>query len=123
MLGITGRLADGWIPSSSYVPPEKLPEMNARIDEAAVKAGRAPSAVRRLYNLFGHITDGPHTGFLNGPVEHWVDTLTAISVEHGMDSYIFGTDGQPDAQIRRFALEVAPRVRENVAKHRRLATG
>jgi alkanesulfonate monooxygenase SsuD/methylene tetrahydromethanopterin reductase-like flavin-dependent oxidoreductase (luciferase family) len=123
MLGVTGRLADGWIPSSSYVPPEKLPEMNARIDEAAVKADRRPAAVRRLYNLFGHITNGQQTGFLDGPVEHWADALTTLTVEQGMDSYIFGTDGPPDAQIRRFALEVVPRVRENVAKHRGNASG
>ncbi len=44
MLRLTGRLADGWLPSSSYAAPETLPAMNKAIDEAAVKAG---SATRR----------------------------------------------------------------------------
>ena len=39
MLNLTGRLADGWVPSSSYVPPTKLPEMQARIDEGAAARG------------------------------------------------------------------------------------
>src|SRR5690606_35255583 len=33
MQRVTGRLADGWLPSMGYLPPEKLPEANARIDE------------------------------------------------------------------------------------------
>jgi alkanesulfonate monooxygenase SsuD/methylene tetrahydromethanopterin reductase-like flavin-dependent oxidoreductase (luciferase family) len=118
MLDLTGRLADGWIPSSSYVPPEKLPDMNGRIDAAAAHAGRDPAAIQRLYNVFGRITDGSSSGFLDGPVDQWIDELTTLAVEQGMDSYILGVDGPPEAQLRRFALEVVPRVRENVARHR-----
>ncbi|GAA1791615.1 hypothetical protein GCM10009795_041630 [Nocardioides hankookensis] len=51
MLALTGRVGDGWLPSQSYVPPEDLAERNARIDDAALAAGRDPSAVRRLYNV------------------------------------------------------------------------
>lgn len=58
MLELTGRLGDGWIPSHPYAPPERLPEMNRRIDAAAAEAGREPSSVRRLYNVGGRIT--PH---------------------------------------------------------------
>jgi alkanesulfonate monooxygenase SsuD/methylene tetrahydromethanopterin reductase-like flavin-dependent oxidoreductase (luciferase family) len=118
MLDLIGRLADGWIPSSSYVPPEKLPDMNGRIDDAAATAGRDPTAVRRLYNVFGRITDGSSSGFLAGPVDQWVEELTTLAVTQGMDSYILGVDGPPEDQLRRFALEVVPRVRENVARHR-----
>jgi hypothetical protein len=118
MLDLLGRLADGWIPSSSYVPPEKLPDMNARIDAAAATAGRDSAAIRRLYNVFGRITDGASSGFLDGPVDQWVDELTALAVTQGMDSYILGVDGPPEAQLRRFALEVVPQVRANVARHR-----
>lgn len=118
MLGLIGRLADGWIPSISYVPPLRLPEMHQRIDEAAGAAGRDPAAVRRLYNVFGQITGGPTSGFLDGPVDQWVEELTELSVEYGMDGYVFGTDEEIGVQLRRLALEVAPRVRENVARHR-----
>jgi alkanesulfonate monooxygenase SsuD/methylene tetrahydromethanopterin reductase-like flavin-dependent oxidoreductase (luciferase family) len=118
MLDLIGRLADGWIPSSSYVPPEKLPDMNARIDAAAATAGRDPAAIRRLYNVFGRITEGSSSGSLDGPVDQWVDELTTLAVARGMDSYILGVDGPPEDQLRRFALEVVPRVRENVARQR-----
>ena len=58
-LGVLGRLANGWLPSSSYAPPERLPEMQQRIDDSALKAGRQPREIRRLYNIMGLITDGP----------------------------------------------------------------
>ncbi len=41
MLELTGRVADGWLPSMSYVPPDTLAERNAIIDAAADAAGRA----------------------------------------------------------------------------------
>ena len=123
MLALIGRAADGWIPSSSYVPPEKLTDMQRRIDEAAAAAGRRPAAIRRLYNVFGHITTGPSTGFLDGPVDQWVEQLSTLTLEHGTDTYIFGTDRDPETQMRRFAIEVAPRVRENVDHARSGASG
>ncbi|HYN19222.1 MAG TPA: LLM class flavin-dependent oxidoreductase, partial [Actinomycetes bacterium] len=48
MLALTGRLADGWVPSSSYLPPERLAAAQARIDDAAAAAGRDPADLRRL---------------------------------------------------------------------------
>ncbi len=94
MLGITGRLADGWLPTASYLPPERLPEANRRIDEAAASAGRDPSSIRRLYNVGGRITDGAASGFLDGPVDQWVDAHQAQSrVRHGR--LCFRTRGRP----------------------------
>jgi alkanesulfonate monooxygenase SsuD/methylene tetrahydromethanopterin reductase-like flavin-dependent oxidoreductase (luciferase family) len=58
-LALTGRLADGWVPSLPFAPPEAVPDMQARIDEAAVAAGRRPQDVRRVYNLMGEITRDP----------------------------------------------------------------
>jgi hypothetical protein len=92
--------------------------MQQRIDEAAMTAGRNPSAIQRLYNIGGRITEGPSTGFLEGSVSQWVDTLTQLTLESGMDSYIFAGNDDLDTQLRRFALEVVPQVRENVASHR-----
>jgi alkanesulfonate monooxygenase SsuD/methylene tetrahydromethanopterin reductase-like flavin-dependent oxidoreductase (luciferase family) len=119
MLNLTGRLADGWLPSSAYAPPAQLPEMNQRIDEGATSAGRDPTAIQRLYNIGGRITTGPTAGFLDGPVTQWVDELTELTVEGGMDSYIFWPTAAPEEQLRRFALEVVPQVRENVERSRR----
>jgi alkanesulfonate monooxygenase SsuD/methylene tetrahydromethanopterin reductase-like flavin-dependent oxidoreductase (luciferase family) len=117
MLNLTGRLADGWVPSSSYVPPDKLPEMQARIDEAAAEAGREPPAIRRVYNVMGRIGNAPAEPF-TGPVEQWVDELTRLALELGMDTFVVGLPEPPDDQLERFIAEIAPRVRENVGRHR-----
>src|SRR5205085_2945841 len=55
MLQLIGRLADGWIPSASYAPPENIPAMQETIDTAAQTAGRSPTAIRRAYNIAGTI--------------------------------------------------------------------
>lgn len=115
-LALTGRLADGWLPSSSYVPPDRLPELNTRIDESAVIAGRTPQEIRRCYNLMGVITDGPSKGFLEGPVQQWVEELTDLAVGSGMDTFIFA--GDPGEPLHRFAEEIAPAVRAAVKSER-----
>lgn len=117
MLALTGRTADGWLPSSSYVSPDRLPAAQARIDDAATAAGRDPSRIRRIYNLFGTIadTDSGRADFLAGGITQWVDELTELAVERGMDGFVFGPSaGPPDRQLHRFAEEVAPAVRAAV---------
>lgn len=115
MLALTGRLADGWVPSSPYVGPEKLAESHRRIDEAAQQAGRDPAQIRRMYNVMGSITTGSQQGYLNGPVQHWVDALTELASAGRMDTLIFAPEQHTEQQIRLFAEEVAPRVRQNLA--------
>ena len=114
MLRVTGRYADGWLPSMGYVPPEALPGMNAVIDEAAVAAGRGALAVRRLYNISGRFGAGP--GLLQGTPDAWAEQLAALTLEAGMSTYILGTDSADD--VRRFAEEVAPATRELVEAER-----
>lgn len=118
MLALIGRVADGWIPSSGYLPPAELPARQAVIDEAAQAAGRDPSAIRRVYNVSGRITDGGSAGFLDGPATAWVETLTGLTLDEGMDTYVFWPSEDPTAQLRRFAEDVAPQVRAEVARAR-----
>ncbi|WP_423462526.1 LLM class flavin-dependent oxidoreductase [Promicromonospora sp. MS192] len=118
MLRITGAQADGWLPSLPYFKDGDLARGNAVIDEAAVEAGRSPSAVRRLLNLGGSIT-ARSTGQLQGPADQWVEELTRLALEDGVSGFIATAD-DPD-QIRAFALEVAPAVREAVAAERKRA--
>jgi hypothetical protein len=113
MLALTGRVADGWLPSSAYAGPDELAEMNKLIDEAALEAGRNPLEVRRLYNLSGRFTG--RGGFLQGPVELWIEQLTELTLTEGMSTYILGSDSPED--IRLFA-DVAVGVREAVAAAR-----
>jgi alkanesulfonate monooxygenase SsuD/methylene tetrahydromethanopterin reductase-like flavin-dependent oxidoreductase (luciferase family) len=115
MLELTGRLGDGWVPSLGYAPPAAIPEMAKRIDEGAARAGRDPSAIRRLYNVSGVILDGPARELLRGPPEHWIETLTGFVVELGFDSLVFSPADDVLGQIERFAHEVVPGVREAVA--------
>ena len=114
MLRLTGRLADGWLPSHGYAAPAALGAMNARIDEAAVAAGRAPEAVRRLYNVSGSF--GSVGGFLKGRPADWAEQLAALTLDQGMATYVLGTDDPDD--VRRFGEEVAPMVRDLVAAER-----
>src|SRR6185369_5235951 len=68
MQRLIGRKGDGWLPSLSYLQPGDLAKGNAVIDEAALAAGRDPSAVRRLVNVNGKFTAN-RLGYLQGPVE------------------------------------------------------
>jgi alkanesulfonate monooxygenase SsuD/methylene tetrahydromethanopterin reductase-like flavin-dependent oxidoreductase (luciferase family) len=117
MLELTGRLGDGWVPSSGYMPPERLPAAQARIDDAAAAAGRDPASVRRLYNISGRIGPGGG-GFLDGPPGQWVEQLLPLVVETGMDTFVVWPSESPASQLQVFAAEVAPALREAVAAHR-----
>jgi Luciferase-like monooxygenase len=107
MLRLTGRVADGWLPSAAYLPPDQLADANARIDDAAARARRDPTAVRRLYNVGGSFGTGG--GFLRGPARDWAEQLAELTLKDGMSAYILASDDADD--IRRFAGEVAPAAR------------
>jgi alkanesulfonate monooxygenase SsuD/methylene tetrahydromethanopterin reductase-like flavin-dependent oxidoreductase (luciferase family) len=117
MLSLIGRLADGWVPSSPYVPPERLAAAQARIDDAAAAACRDPAAIRRLYNISGRIGPGGG-GFLDGPAAQWVEQLLPLVTEAGMDTFVLWPSESPARQLQLFADEVAPALREAVAAHR-----
>jgi alkanesulfonate monooxygenase SsuD/methylene tetrahydromethanopterin reductase-like flavin-dependent oxidoreductase (luciferase family) len=117
MLGLIGRLADGWIPSMRWATPDRLPEMHERIDEGAEGAGREPGEIRRLYNVSGNI-GAEGEGLLEGPASKWVDQLTRFALELGMDTFIFWPSEDRERQVELFAREVAPAVREAVTAER-----
>jgi hypothetical protein len=116
LLRLVGRVADGWVPSSPFLPPQQLPAANLIIDEAAIKAGRSPTAVRRAYNIDGDFT-AKGSGFLQGPPAVWVEQLTELTLTHGVSVYILYRVKSVD-DIQRFAEEVAPAVRHAVAAER-----
>jgi alkanesulfonate monooxygenase SsuD/methylene tetrahydromethanopterin reductase-like flavin-dependent oxidoreductase (luciferase family) len=104
MLRITGALADGWIPSQSYLPPEQVPQAMQSIDDAAAAEGRDPKEIRRIYNL---ITDEP-------PVP---EQIADFATELGFDSFVFSP--QDAHELEQLAHDVIPAVREDVARRRR----
>jgi alkanesulfonate monooxygenase SsuD/methylene tetrahydromethanopterin reductase-like flavin-dependent oxidoreductase (luciferase family)/FAD/FMN-containing dehydrogenase len=118
MQRLIGRKGDGWLPSMSYLQPGDLAKGNAVIDEAALAAGRDPSAVRRLVNINGRFS-ASRLGHLQGPPEQWVEELGALALEDGLSGFILSTDDPRDIQI--FGEEVGPALRELVAAERRTA--
>lgn len=115
MLALTGRRADGWLPSMAYLKPGDLALGNAAIDAAAEEAGRSPRDVRRLLNVNGQflpIGRGP----LQGPAEQWAEELADLALGDGISAFVLASDAPDD--LRRFAAEVAPAVREAVAAER-----
>lgn len=120
MQRVTGRLADGWLPSMGYLAPDQLPEANARIDAAARKAGRAPQDVVRLYNVHGRLGGsaggaGGRAG-LRGTAADWAEQLAELTLEHGMSTFILATDDVQTVQV--FGQEVGPQLRDLVQTER-----
>lgn len=117
MLRLTGRKADGWLPSLGYVEDLRdLETMNRTIDEAAVAAGRAPSAVRRLLNIGGRFATTPSDRLLVGPPEQWVEQLAVLTLRHGFSGYVLM--GDDPATLEVFGRQVGPLLREVVAAER-----
>ena len=116
-LRLVGRSADGWIPSLGYASLDGLKRSSAIIDSEAIAAGRDPDDITRLVNFSGAIGEGERGAIpLTGPVDHWVATISSWATEIGIDSFIlYPQDGDAD-QVRRFAAEVAPAVRERVGR-------
>jgi hypothetical protein len=97
MLRLTGAKADGWLPSQSYLDMGALAELNARIDDATDKAGRSPASIRRMLNTDPGMEP---------------ERLAELTLEHGFSTFILMV--QSADEIRAFAEDVAPRVRDLV---------
>lgn len=123
MLHLTGRLAGGWAaPIVSYLPYEQWVWAQDAIDHGAHTVGRDPSGILRVANLVGSITnrqDGgqPHGNTpLAGNSPYWIEVLTSLALATRFDAFIFWPEVPSSEQIERFAREVAPGVREAVAR-------
>jgi alkanesulfonate monooxygenase SsuD/methylene tetrahydromethanopterin reductase-like flavin-dependent oxidoreductase (luciferase family) len=115
MLRLVGRKADGWLPSLAYMAEGGFAAANRIIDDAAAEAGRDPGEIRRLVNVGGRFS--VHGGgFLDGPSDQWVDDLLPYALEHGVGTVILASDDP--STIERYAAEVAPALRDQVARER-----
>lgn len=110
-LALAGRVADGWVPSFQG-DLAKIAEMSARLDDAIAEAERSPDDVRRVLNVSGTITDGTSRGPLDGPVDQWVDELTALATGQRFDTFVFWGEGE--GQLERFAEHVVPAARARI---------
>jgi len=121
MLELTGRLGDGWVPSSAYAAPSELAGMSAIIDAATEQAGREPADVRRVYNISGRFSGLSGGGFLDGPPPLWAEQLTELTLLYGMSVFVLASNDE--RSLRTFAEEVVPTVRDAVTRERPSPSG
>src|SRR6202035_521602 len=112
-LAVTGRLADGWIPSLGYRPLEEIRAMPRPIDESALAAGRSPDQIRGVLNLNLRLDPGaqPERDAVTGSAAQVVSQLRAL-LGLGFTGFNFLIGG-PDrgAAMRQVAEEVLPALR------------
>ncbi|WP_214319984.1 LLM class flavin-dependent oxidoreductase [Nonomuraea sediminis] len=118
MLELTGRMADGWLPSSAYSPPEAVARQAKVIDAAAADLGRDPAEIRKVYNIGGSFSPLAGGGFLDGPPSLWAEQLTELVLTVGMSGFVLAPGLDAERDLRVFAEEVAPEVRRAVAAER-----
>ncbi|MET0811837.1 MAG: LLM class flavin-dependent oxidoreductase, partial [Microbacterium sp.] len=106
MLALTGRKGDGWLPSLGYMQPGDLGRGNAAIDEAAEGVGRDPREIRRLLNI----------GVLSSDPAEFVERLVRLALDDGIGTFILA--GDDPGLLQAFGEDIAPAVRELVARER-----
>jgi hypothetical protein len=101
MLDLVGRSADGWLPTLPGMETGGLARGNAIIDDAARAAGRDPRQITRLLNIYPDQTS---------------EALTRMALEDGVSTFIVVSD--ETEVLERFAAELIPEVREQIARQR-----
>jgi probable F420-dependent oxidoreductase len=112
-LSLTGRLADGWIPSMGFAPPHQVGALRDRVVAAAREAGRDPAAIAYIYNIVVRIGEsaGDEPAVVSGPAEAVADRLIELS-RIGFTGFNLVPSGPDKAgQIDRLGREVIPAVR------------
>lgn len=113
-LTLTGRLADGWIPSYGHAQPEQIGPMRERIFQAARDAGRDPREITCVYNVVVDVDGqvGETADVVAGPPELIATRLREFA-SLGFSAFNFVLAGADAAeQAERLATEVMPALRE-----------
>jgi alkanesulfonate monooxygenase SsuD/methylene tetrahydromethanopterin reductase-like flavin-dependent oxidoreductase (luciferase family) len=111
-LAVTGRLADGWIPSLGYASLEQLAVMRERVLAAAREAGRDTSQFTCALNLEVQVDEQATAGpsVLAGPPGAVAEQLIGL-VAAGFTALNFIVAARSaDEQAERLAREVLPEV-------------
>jgi alkanesulfonate monooxygenase SsuD/methylene tetrahydromethanopterin reductase-like flavin-dependent oxidoreductase (luciferase family) len=104
MLRLTGRLADGWLPSvgGHYLSNEDVPQRQAAIDEAARTVGRDPADIERAVNVME----------LEGTPGAWPGQLARLATDLRFSTLLVSVpDENPITFVRRLGEDVVPQVR------------
>jgi alkanesulfonate monooxygenase SsuD/methylene tetrahydromethanopterin reductase-like flavin-dependent oxidoreductase (luciferase family) len=112
-LALTGREADGWIPSLNFAPPPAVPGLWEEVQAAARGVGRDPSSITAAYNLMvrvGEEMPGQATT-VAGSAEAVVEQLLGFT-ELGFTSFNLVPAGAGRMeQIERLGRDVLPPLR------------
>ncbi|HUZ81630.1 MAG TPA: LLM class flavin-dependent oxidoreductase, partial [Gaiellaceae bacterium] len=119
-LALTGRLADGWIPSLGYATADDLPAMRDRVLAGAGAAGRDPEEITCALNItvrVGETTEDP--AIVAGRPEQIVEQLAGLA-HIGFSTFNFMPDpAQANEQAMLLAHDVLPALRAIVEQQAR----
>jgi alkanesulfonate monooxygenase SsuD/methylene tetrahydromethanopterin reductase-like flavin-dependent oxidoreductase (luciferase family) len=114
-LELTGRLADGWIPSLGYRPTREMPAMLNTVREAAEAAGRDPDSLTYALNTELEVGGDRGDGHIAGSPDEIVQQLSDF-VRHGFTAFNFILKAaDPADMVGRVATEIVPAVRDRSA--------
>jgi probable F420-dependent oxidoreductase len=113
-LALTGRLADGWIPSLGFAPPEVVTGMRERVHAAARRAGRDPAEITCAYNLVVRVDEGaePDPKVVSGSPEAIAERLRGFTAMGFTAFNLMPTGPGLDEQADRLGREVLPLLRD-----------
>jgi alkanesulfonate monooxygenase SsuD/methylene tetrahydromethanopterin reductase-like flavin-dependent oxidoreductase (luciferase family) len=111
-LALTGRLADGWIPSYRYAPPQRWQQMRDRVRKAAEEAGRDPETLAYAYNVGVRVDERAEQrhGMIAGPPDKVVEEILPL-LRAGVTFPVIWTAGEGFEQRERLAKEILPNLR------------
>lgn len=113
MLELTGRLADGWIPSMGFLPVTRVKEAMDRVRIAAERSGRDPDGLDYAYNVQVRVGGSPAEDpdrRLAGEPAQVVEQLSAI-LDLGFTVLNLMVGGRRDEQMELLGTEVLPELR------------
>ena len=84
-----------------------MTEPRVRLRRAYDDAG-ATDGTRVL--MSGTVTSAESDGPFHGPVDQWIDELSAFALDHRFDTFVFWNE---DSSLDRFAQEVVPAMRSS----------
>jgi probable F420-dependent oxidoreductase len=112
-LALTGREADGWIPSIGFAPPSVVVGLWEQVHAAAREAGRDPSEITAAYNMLIRVGEEQPGNVMTvaGPAEAVAEQLTGFT-KLGFTSFNLVPAGADRMeQIERLGREVLPELR------------
>jgi alkanesulfonate monooxygenase SsuD/methylene tetrahydromethanopterin reductase-like flavin-dependent oxidoreductase (luciferase family) len=110
-LALTGRLADGWIPSHGHAPPEAVPALRDKIVTAARAANRDPDEITCAYHVQLNLNGPAEPGVLTGAPDRIAEQLAGFTRLGFSALSLVPVGSGRDEQLERIASEIIPAVR------------